>query len=515
MPGISVTTGVRVGPTGVDTAPASTLFIAGTAERGPLNEARLVLGMSQFESIYGEFTSGTTLWDNVKTFFEEGGTRCYVARTAGGNSPALAKADVDIVDASAGICVTLTAANEGDWANTGGGAEGLKAIVTVATGAVTLAIYYKNALVWTGGPFVNETLIDGSIKYAKQSLVEAVNSAGALTDLVTAAVGASILAPAAATYSFTGGVDNTSTATAANFVTALDLFDYDLGAGAVAIPGQASTTIWDGLRDHAVANRRIALCASAQSADTATAIGDADAYWGTTAATRTNGSYMAWFWPWVEVPDGYGSVRAQSPEAYAAAARARAHSQTGAWRVGAGEISTAKYVTGLYAVSSTGARITVTKTIADSMDASRVNSLRIINGAVRVYGARSVSSDETNWRFITYRDTLNYITMQAEKALEPLVFSPIDGRGTLFGRVEATLTGLMEPIRIKGGVYEGVDQNTGQVVDRGYSIDVSASNNPAGQLAQGIVSAIVGVRVSPVADQYSITITKSTLTANV
>lgn len=515
MPGISVTTGVRVGPTGVDTAPASTLFIAGTAERGPINEARLVLGMSQFESIYGEFTSGTTLWDNVKTFFEEGGTRCYVARTAGGSSPALAKADVDIVDASAGICVTLTAKNEGVWANTGGGKEGLKAIVTVASSAVTLSVYYKNVLVWTGGPFVNETLIDGSTKYAKQSIVEAVNSAPALSELLTAATGASNLVPAANTYSLTGGVDNTSTATAANYVSALALFDYDLGSGAVAIPGQASATIWAGLRDHAIANRRIALCASAQSADSTTALGDADGYWGTTAATRTEGSYMAWFWPWVEVPDGYGSVRAQSPEAYAAAARARAHSQTGAWRIGAGEISTAKYVTGLYAVDSSGNRVTVTKTLADTMDAGRVNSLRVINGAVRVYGARSVSADDTNWRFITYRDTLNYITMQAEKALEPLVFSPIDGRGNLFGRVEATLTGLMEPIRINGGVYEGVNQDTGQIVDRGYSVDVSSANNPVAQLAEGVVSAVIGVRVSPVADQYSITITKSTLTANV
>lgn len=515
MPGISVTTGVRVGPTGADTAPGSTFFIAGTAERGPLNEARLILGMSQFESVYGEFTSGTTLWGYVKTFFEEGGTRCYVARTAGAASPALTKASVNIVDASAGISFTLTAANEGVWANTGAGKEGLKAVVTVAAGVVSLSVLYKNVTVWTGGGFSNETLPDGSTKYAKQSIVEAINSAPALAELLTASVGASLLAPVANTYSLTNGADNTSSATAAHFASALDLFDYDLGAGAVAIPGQSGTTIWDALRNHAKANRRIALCASAQSADSAAAIGNADDYWGNTAATRDDASYMAWYWPWIEVPDGLGSVRVQSPEAYVAAARARAHSSTGAWRVGAGELSAARFVTGLYAVDASGNRVTVTKTVADNMDNNRINALRVINGSIRVYGARSVSSDETNWRFITYRDTLNYITMQAEKALEPLVFSPIDGRGSLFGRVEAVLTGLMEPIRIAGGVYEGVDAVTGQFVDRGYSIDVSATNNPASQLAQGIVSAVVGVRVSPVADKYSITITKSTLTANV
>lgn len=506
MPGISVTTGVRVGPTGADTAPASTLFVVGTAERGPVNKPRLVLGMSQFESIYGEFTSGTTLWDNLKTYFEEGGTRAYVQRIAGGT---LAKADVDIMDGAGtpAIWATLTAANEGTWANTAGGKEGLKAVVAVASGAVTVSVYYKNVEIWSAGPFVDETLIDGTTKYAKQAFVEAVNSAPALAELVVASVGPSTAAPVADTYELTGGTDTPASVTASTYVTGLSKFDYDLGAGAVACPGQSGSTIWNGLRDHAKNNRRIALCSSAEGADRSTAIGDADGYWGTTAATRTDGSYMAFYWPYVKVPDGYGSTRNQSPECFVAAARARAHQQTGAWRAGAGEISIARYVTGLYS--------DVTRADADVVEANRMNALRVINGAVRVYGARSVSADETNWRFITYRDTLNYITAQAEKALEPLVFRPIDGRGNLFGSVESILTAMMEPIRIGGGVYEGFDKNTGRPVDRGYSVDVSAANNPAAQLAQGTVSALVGVRVSPVADKYTITITKSTLTANV
>jgi hypothetical protein len=308
------------------------------------------------------------------------------------------------------------------------------------------------------------------------------------------------------TYDLTSG-SNGGSVTAATAVAGLALFDYDFGPGAVAAPSFATSTTWAGLRDHAVANRRIALCASAISADASTAIGDADAYYGDDEQTRTEGSYMAFYWPWVKVPDGFGGTRAQSPEAFVAAARARALRANGPWRAGAGNISTARYVKDLYAP--------VVRTTAETLDAGRVNALRVINGSVQVYGARSVSLDENNWRFITYRDTINFIVGQAEAALEPLVFRPIDGRGNLFGEVEAILTGVVDPIRTSGGLYEGFDPNTGAPIDPGYSVEVSSANNPVGNLANGVVTATVGVRVSPVAEQINVTITKSSLTATV
>lgn len=510
MPGISVSTGVRVGPSGVDTAPSSTLFIAGTAQKGPIDKARLVVGMAQFESIYGTFSSSTTLWDSVKTFFEEGGTRCYVARSVG--TLTNVKASVTLFDATPVTPVAiavLTAKSEGVWANASVTKFGLRAdfkVDSAAANAISIDIYNAGVIVFSAGPFVDEVLTDGSTKKAKQFLVEAINASPALAELLTATVGSGTGVPvAAATAYLISGSE--SVATSATVVTALGLFDYDYGDGAVATPGFADATIWAGLRDHAIANRRVALLASAIAAPKATAIGDADAYWGATAAEREKASYMAWYWPSVKVPDGYGSTRDQSPEAFVAAARAKAHKTTGAWRAGAGEISAARYVTGLYTE--------VTRADALSLDTNRINALRIINGAVRVYGARSLSSDEANWRFITYRETLNYITAKAETALEPLVFRPIDGRGNLFATTAATLTALMEPIRIGGGLYEGVNQTTGRIVDPGYSVDVSSANNPTSQLANGQVSAVIGVRVSPVADQYKLTITKSTLTSAV
>jgi hypothetical protein len=459
--------------------------------------------MSQFESIYGTYSSSFTLWDSVKTFFEEGGTRCYVVRALG-TTQASASASVP---GTAGTSFTLNAKNPGTWANTTGSPlkYGLTATVAVSGGEVTVTIKYLNETIWVGGPFTNETLQDGSIKYAKQSIAEAINSDPVLAELIAASVGASNDAPIAGTYDLTGGTE--STPSTANLVTSLANFDYDLGAGVVAMPGQSGTTAWNGLRDHAKANRRIAFCGHAIGTAKVAAIAEARAYWGSTAASRTDASYMAFFWPSVKVPDGAGSTRDQSPEAFAAAARSRAHLASGPWRVGAGTVSAARYVTGIFTP--------VSRSDGDELDLNRINAVRLINGQVQVYGSRSVSSDETNWRFITYRDTLNYITAEAENALESLVFSPIDGRGNLFGQIEAILTGLVDPIRAAGGLYEGFSPDTGAQIDRGYSVEVSSSINSAATLSLGQVNAKIGARVSPVADQINVSITKSSLTAPV
>lgn len=503
MPGINVTTGVRVGPQGADVAPSSTLFLTGTAERGPVNRARMILSVNQFEAIYGGYSSSTTLHDSVRTFFEEGGTRVYVARVLGADSAA---AFVD-VDGS----FTVTAASPGIWANSSPSPvkDGLRVIVAIDGSALSVEITYRNATIFSAGPWTDEVQPSGDTKYASEYAIEAINGNAALTEFVIAEAGGSLdTLPADDTYDLTSGDDGDPVDDVA-LTAALELFDYDFGAGAVAIPGSAGTDIWDALRDHAVANRRIALCgfASGQTATQVLADSDFTDYYGNTDTKRTEGSYMAFYWPWVNVPDGFGGTRAQSPEAFAAAGRAKAIRSNGPWRAGAGNITTARYVTGLTE--------TVTRTTGNTLDAGRVNALRSINGAVQVYGARAVSADETNWRFITYRDTINYIIGLAENALEPLVFRPIDGRGNLFGEVEAILTAVVEPIRAVGGLYEGFDSATGQPLDPGYSVQVSSVNNPTVSLANGVVTADIGVRVSPISDQINVTITKSSLTATV
>jgi len=178
----------------------------------------------------------------------------------------------------------------------------------------------------------------------------------------------------------------------------------------------------------------------------------------------------------------------------------------GPWRAGAGAISSAATLRGL--------EVDLTPAQANLLDAARVNAIKTVSGQIRVYGARSASNDEANWRFITLRDTLNYIVYGVEERMEQFVFETIDGRGNLFGNMRASIKAFLEPIRLAGGLYEAYDED-GKLVDPGFSVVVDSTNNPTTQLATGLVKAQVGVRVSSVADQIQITIAKSNLTAPV
>lgn len=481
MPGVVVSTAVRTGPSTTTIAPASTFFVVGTAERGPTATARLIQSLSEFETYYGGYSASFTLHQHVRTFFEEGGARCYVARAVGASTSA---GTLTLNGAGAIPALQLNAANVGSWS------ADVSASVTPVGSGSDVRIFFKGSLVFATGEVATAA-----------AAADRINSSALAAPYVTATVlsGALQLLTLATTPLSTGA--NGSAPTTANHVTALNLFSGDLGAGAVAIPGQSGATAYDGLLAHARANNRIALCAASSAATSNDAISTATAYYTTPGA-----EHMAFYWPYVTVPGPGGVSLSISPESFVAAKRSVAHTAVGPWQAGAGVISSAKFATGI--------AVAVDKATGDTLDAARVNALRIVQGSVRVYGARSVSSDETNWRYITFRDLLNHIVVEAERRLEDLVFAPIDGRRTVFGKVEARLVAMLEPMRTAGGLYEAFDSE-GNMIDPGYSVSLSAADNPASQLADGLIRASVGVRVSSVGDQIQVTVYKSNLTTSV
>lgn len=483
MPGVVVTTAVRTGPNVTNTAPASTFFVCGTAERGSTTEAKLVTSLAEFEALYGGYTASTTLHPQIQTYFEEGGARAYISRVVGASATAGNLSINDAADETTAL--TLTAANVGAWS------ANVDVTVTVGSGAnKVVKIFYNGEQVFSSGNVASAA-----------AAAEAINNSAAASIYVSAtAVEPELQLATLGATPLSAGVDG-SAPTDTQLLAGLDLFESAFGAGAVAIPGQFSNDIYSGLINHAVTYSRIALMgfdptATAQdAADTVANYADVD-----------GSEYAAFYYPHVTMTGTAQTSLTISPEGFVAAKRSIAHNSVGPWQAGAGVTSAAKFVTGL----STA----IDKTTGDSLDDNNVNALRIIQGGVRVYGARSASSDETNFRYITARDTLNYIVVEAERRLEDLVFSTIDGRRTVFGRVEARLIGLLEPLRNAGGLYEAFDAE-GNQVDPGYSVEVTDALNPVTQLANGTVRAKVGVRVSSVADRIEVEVVKSNLTSSV
>jgi phage tail sheath protein FI len=194
------------------------------------------------------------------------------------------------------------------------------------------------------------------------------------------------------------------------------------------------------------------------------------------------------------------------PVGYVAGKRALAHNQTGPHLPAAGLLSVARFVVGL--------KSAINKTVGDDLDENFVNAIRVIQNTIRIYGARSCSSDTDNFRYITQQDVVNSIVTECYRSIEDVVFSAIDGRNTIFANVESRLLSILSVMRNIGALYPAFDAN-GRQLDQGYTVRCDASLNPASQLATGLVKATVGVRVSSVGDKIEIEIVKSNLTSSV
>jgi hypothetical protein len=484
MPGVTITTAVRTGAINTGIAPAATFFLAGTSERGIDSEAVLVTSLEDFETKFGAHVSGSYSWYSMKTFFEEGGVRAYFSRATASDGVAGTKA---YLVGTSDPGVTFTAVGKGTWGNS------LAFAVTNNTTTFDLVATYSGTTIFSGTGYTSLT-----------EVIDAVNFDTTAQYYFTAALTASAVATSLLKTTASSSPSNGANGTIAksDFITALADFSEDLGSGCVAAPGVATgssdTTVYDALRNHAHANNRIALCGFAESASLATARSASTGYSGTEYH-----EYMAFYHPWVKIPNGTVTVNIPA-EAYVAAVRSRTHNAVGPWKAYAGVASEANFVSDLV--------LPVSRSEADLMDASRVNPLRVINGRVRIYGARSHSTVTAQWRFITSRDTINYIITQANKRIEDLVFSTIDGRSTLYANIIGSLQSILEPVRVLGGFYEGFSSD-GRRIDYGYTIKCDASLNPLSDLEQGTVKARVGVRVSSVGDKIEIDLIKSNLTS--
>lgn len=481
MPGVTVTTSTRSGPVGGGAPNSGQYFAVGICERGDTAKAVLVRSMTEFERLFGTRQSYGSLYDDVRTFFEEGGSRAWIARVVG---PAASIGTLSLVDRSGGAglaTLRVDAQNAGAWAT------GLTVEVRDGTTPNTFRLLF--AL----GALVEDynNLTDPA------AAVQQVNATSALVRLAalanaTAAPGNNpmVVAPSA----LVGGTDDRASVTDAMRVAALARFTPDLGDGAVAIPGSTGATVWTGLDAAAKAGRRVAILAGARG-DTVSGL--------TTAAATMNTEYAGLFAPWILVPDGAGGQRAVSPEGYVAACRARAHEEGGPFRAPGGELAKAAYVVGVDQAFS--------RAEGDALDLGRVNAIRVIASTIRLYGWRSLSQDEANYSMLTGRDALNRLVVEGEKRLEQFVFRPIDSRGQLLSAIAGELIGMVQPYS-GSGLYERRDAD-GAVLDPGYRVQADSELNPLEQLARNEVRARVSVRVAPTGALITLNIVKAGVTA--
>lgn len=483
MPGVSIRTATRSGP-GLSLVPeASAYFVAGLFDRGPVDRATRVRSLTELAATYGPDVAYSAAYTDLRVFFEEGGGLAYVTRVVG---PAATSGSLTLVD-RAGVPVNtlrVDAVSPGAWS------AGVTVEVQNGTTADTFRLLVREGTdVETYDNLTSPA--DAVAALSTSRRVRAVDLGSP-----TAAPGNNPAVRAATALS--AGADDRAAVTAAMVGDALARFGSELPRGVVALPGYAAGAVGAALIAHARTTNRLALLATPAGTSRADAAAAAASFAGTAGA-----EHAGIIWPHVRIPAQRGT-RLVSPEGYAAAARTRALVEAGPWRAPAGEVAVARYVSGVEAE--------VTRAQGDELDDQRVSVIRTIAGTTRLYGWRSLSTDEANYALLTARDTVNLVVGQLEAELEADVWRTIDGTGGSLGVIEGKAVGVLEPIARAGGLFARVDATSGDELDPGYSV---AARTPLDALANGRILLDVALRPSPVGTLIDVTVTKAALTAAV
>lgn len=484
MPGVKVTTGAVAGPSSPNRAPSSTYFVVGLASRGPTDHAVMVSSLADFQQQFGDRPTYGSLYDDVRTFFEEGGTRAYVVRAVG-PAATTGALSTPLMDRASGTPVATMNVHA-----TGPGAYSSGISVQVLAGSVTntftLKVLYQGAVVETYVNLLNP-----------QDAVQRTSASSWITvqDLASATTAPNNNPAVVGPVSLSAGSDDRNNATSTVMVGLLPLFQRNLGDGAVAIPG-GGDSVHAGLMAHADNYNRIAILSTARGSDKDDLSG---------LAASIDEKRAGLFAPWIRIDDGFGGTRAIPPDGYIAACRARAHETVGPWRAAAGDIALSRYVRSVDDVFE--------KTDTDDLNAAKVNMIIGAPAGVRNYGWRSLANDQANWGILTGADMLNRVGWEAEKRSEQFVFGVIDAKGHLLASLAGVLEGILAPMSDAGGLYPWIDSTSGQQLDPGYKVTSDSTNNNRTTEAANAIYAAIGIRVAPSGEMVYLTVTKAGVTA--
>lgn len=475
-PGVYVTTSARSGVAGQVTAPSGQFFIVGMFERGPIDRAVQVRNIGELERVFGTRTPYSSSYDQLVTFFSEGGRQAQVVRVVGAGATA---GTLTLKDRAATPADTL----QFDAASVGNSSTTLS--VEVLDGSVAntfrVRVYQANKVVEDYNNLANP--VDAVSRFSNSVYVR-------VTNLASTSASPTNNPAAIERTALSAGDDARMSVTADTYIAGLDLFTETLGTGAVAIPGQGTSAAHAGLVAHAERFNRVALLAAPMESTVSSL---------QALSSAVDSEYAGLFAPWVNVPVGAGMITPLSPEGYVAAVRARAHETVGPWRKPAGNIARAQHVLSLVTVFDNDD--------AELLAESKVSPIRGEGVNIRLYGWNSLSTDRDNWRDLKDRDLVNWLVTESTRRLENYVFETIDNRGQLMSQIEAELVGLVDPVAQANGLYARFDDE-GNEIDPGYAIDTRSLNTES-TIVNNELHVGLAVRVSTTSDLINLTIVKA------
>ena len=189
----------------------------------------------------------------------------------------------------------------------------------------------------------------------------------------------------------------------------------------ITAPGQTSPAVQDALLSHCETRKdRFAILDSPE-----TISGGVDKL-----PKPRDSKYGAYYFPWIQVYDPDKGNIFVPPSGHIAGVYSRTDAERGVHKAPANEI-----VRGALAL-----KYQVSKGEQDILNPKGINAIRFMNGGIRIWGARTLSTDPS-WRYINVRRLFIMVETSIERATQWVVFEPNDHR--LWKRVQRTITSFL------------------------------------------------------------------------
>lgn len=246
----------------------------------------------------------------------------------------------------------------------------------------------------------------------------------------------------------------------------------------VAAPGQTDHAVYDKLIDHCSATQDRFAILDGPEDDTLTDLTGAG------APRRTD--LAAWYYPWIKVfdpgtflagstPDGSIAI---PPSGHIAGIYARVDTERGVFKSPANEV-----VRGALGVS-----VGLSRADQDVLNPKGVNAIRVLNGNVLVWGARTVGGAANgDLTYISVRRTLLFLRESIEQGTQFAVFEP--NTPALWAKISRNITAFLTTMWRSGALFGNTPQEA-------FFVKCDADNNPPEQRNVGEVVADIGVAIA-------------------
>jgi phage tail sheath protein FI len=252
----------------------------------------------------------------------------------------------------------------------------------------------------------------------------------------------------------------------------------------VAMPGNTGAGVYDALIAHceSVADRFAILDGPASSTNL-TELTKIPADGGGVAPKNTN--FAAWYFPWIKVfdpatklltPSGDGTI-AVPPSGHLAGIYARVDTERGVHKAPANEA-----IRGALDVTQP-----LSKADQDGLNPVGVNCIRVLNGNIFVWGARTIGGNaNADLKYINVRRTLLFLRESIDEGTQGVVFEP--NTPGLWQKITRNVTAFLTTVWRAGALF-------GTTPQEAFYVKCDAETNPPELRELGQVVTEIGVAI--------------------